>query len=138
MIQEKIQSSTSNTNGQATHTPVHTLTMRVRNEKQGGDIYCECLEGLLHLHCGASDRILSLLCSSALGGPAAILVISRDTCSNPIAKLFRACFCGSKLSSADMSILFNESTERVYRTFWVKCQLSPLRRGIEPDGGSQR
>ena len=29
-----------------------------------------------------------------LRGPAAILFISRDTCSDSIAKLFRACFCG--------------------------------------------
>ena len=27
-------------------------------------------------------------------GPAAILFISRDTCSDSIAKIFRACFCG--------------------------------------------
>ena len=29
-----------------------------------------------------------------LRGPVAILFISRDTCSDSIAKLFRACFCG--------------------------------------------
>ena len=29
-----------------------------------------------------------------LRGPEAILSISRDTCSDSIAKLFRACFCG--------------------------------------------
>ena len=29
-----------------------------------------------------------------LGGPAAIRFISHDTCSDCIAKLFRACFCG--------------------------------------------
>ena len=29
-----------------------------------------------------------------LRGPAAILFISRDTCSDSIAELFRACFCG--------------------------------------------
>ena len=29
-----------------------------------------------------------------LRGPPAILFISRDTCSDSIAKLFRACFCG--------------------------------------------
>ena len=32
--------------------------------------------------------------SSELRGPVAILFISRDTCSDSIAKLFRACFCG--------------------------------------------
>ena len=32
--------------------------------------------------------------NSDLRGPAAILFISRDTCSDSIAKLFRACFCG--------------------------------------------
>ena len=31
---------------------------------------------------------------SDLRGPAAILFISRDTCSDSIANLFRACFCG--------------------------------------------
>ena len=29
-----------------------------------------------------------------LRGPVAILFISRDTCSDSIAKIFRACFCG--------------------------------------------
>ena len=29
-----------------------------------------------------------------LRGPIAILFISRDTCNDSIAKLFRACFCG--------------------------------------------
>ena len=32
--------------------------------------------------------------SSGLRGPAAILFISRDICSDSIAKLFRACFNG--------------------------------------------
>ena len=32
--------------------------------------------------------------SENLRGPAAILFISRDTCSDSIAKLSRACFCG--------------------------------------------
>ena len=29
-----------------------------------------------------------------LRGPVAILFVSRDTCGDSIAKLFRACFCG--------------------------------------------
>ena len=36
----------------------------------------------------------SLLTVGKLRGPIAILFISRDTCSDSIAKLLRACFCG--------------------------------------------
>ena len=32
-------------------------------------------------------------CKDLLRGPVAILFISRDTCSDSIAKLLRACFC---------------------------------------------
>ena len=35
-----------------------------------------------------------VLGGGSLRGPAAILFISRDTCSDSIAKLFRACFYG--------------------------------------------
>ena len=37
---------------------------------------------------------LRLLDEAGLRGLPAILFISRDTCSNNIAKLFYACFCG--------------------------------------------
>ena len=39
-------------------------------------------------------RSLVLICTHKLRGPVAILSISRDTCSDSIAKLFRACFYG--------------------------------------------
>ena len=35
-----------------------------------------------------------LFCSRQLRGPVAILFISRDVCSDSIAKFFRVCFCG--------------------------------------------
>ena len=41
-----------------------------------------------------SVRKISVRNSGAGNGPAAILFISRDTCSDSIAKLFRACFYG--------------------------------------------
>ena len=40
------------------------------------------------------SRHLKKILTHALRGPVAILFISRDTCSDSIAKLFRACFCG--------------------------------------------
>ena len=40
------------------------------------------------------DVIIKMGGNCHLRGPAAILFISRDACSDSIAKLFRACFCG--------------------------------------------
>ena len=49
---------------------------------------CLCCKGEQHCFQRSSRH------SPSLRGPAAILFISRDTCSDSIAKLFRACFCG--------------------------------------------
>ena len=46
--------------------------------------------------------VLPILLSERLRGPATILFISRDTCGDSIAKLFRACFFG--VSHTDRAI----------------------------------
>ena len=40
------------------------------------------------------DDLKEFDASVPLRGPVAILFISRDTCNDSIAKIFRACFCG--------------------------------------------
>ena len=67
-----------------------------------------------------------------LRGPVAILFISRDTCSDSIAKLFRACFCGVSHNyraicckmgyRTDMSGI-NESTKGGIAPFWGSANL---------------
>ena len=66
----------------------------------------------------------------SLGGPVAILSISRDTCSDSIAKLFRAYFCGG-IAQLSRDMLQNGVSHRCacvklsakggYRTILGEC-----------------
>ena len=63
---------------------------------------------------------------SLLRGPAAILFISRDTCSDSIAKLFRACFYGASHSYRVIRCKMG------YRTDVYVCVKLSTKGGIAP------
>ena len=81
-----------------------------------------------------------------LRGPVAILFISRDTCSDSIAKLFRACFCGVSHNyrafpckmgyRTDVPVTVKLSTKGGYRTILGECE--PPWKSIARYGESQR